>query len=113
MSSAVNSSRRSGGTSKPVAFRFKNRIEHAAFERLASQRRMTAGRLARELACAALESNPASVVGPHLADDIADLRRALAEALLVLFIKSAGVSQTDAVQWFTTHWPPERNTGAP
>ena len=113
MSSAVNRSRTSGGTSKPVAFRFKSRQERAAFERLASQHGTTAGRLAGELARAALESNPESAVAPHLADEIADLRRALAEALLVLFIKSAGVSQVDAVKWFTKHWPPERNAGVP
>lgn len=105
MTSVVYKSRKRKSVSKPVSFRFADAEECAAFVRLARSKGVSAGELARQLARQALSHPETLPTSSRASSELTELRRALAEALLVLFIKSAGVSQADAVRWFERHWP--------
>ncbi len=110
MSSAVNKSSRRRGAGAPIAFRFQSAKEQRAFERLASLRGTTPGLLARALVQAALHaSDTGEVVVPILSRELGELRRALGNALLVLFVKTAEIEQREAIAWFEKNWPTDQS----
>lgn len=105
VTSAVNRSRAGTAAKKTVGFKFSDDRQHEAFVRLAASRGKSPGLYAQEICVQALRAGTApSVAHPDLARELAEIRKAMAQSVLVLLVRAGNVSEREALQWVSENW---------